>query len=145
MARVFLEPAGERRRRAAVGELHRAADQRQLALVGGLLTTNVLTGNLANGGATFAVEARDLIGAGSTVVRNWVIDTVRPTVTITTGPTQDELVDSASVDFLLHATEASQICWAFDAGLETCAAPGQINVHAIKLAPTAPPEPSLTR
>ncbi len=88
------------------------------------------SGPLPQGSNVIAVEGRDGFGPGTSVVRTWTIDTIRPTVSITAGPAAGALLDSNAASFTLHASEPSMVCWRFNAGAEVCSPPGRVDVTA---------------
>ncbi len=66
------------------------------------------TPSLSQGGHSIAVRARDAVGnLSATVDRNFIVDTVLPVVTITSGPGHHELWTSSSVTFGFSATDAN--------------------------------------
>ena len=93
-----------------------------------------VSGPLPAGPNVLAVNAFDGNGPGPTVLRTWSNDTARPTVSITSGPAQNDKIDSANVSFGISASEPSTICWQFDGAPEDCTPPGQTVAIASKLA-----------
>ena len=105
----------------------------------GAMTHDIMLANLSQGDHSVAIYARDLVGVGTTITRSFVIDTIRPTVTITAGPAQGSTTSSTTANFQVTSSEPATICWKFNAAAETCSAAGSSNAapSAVGLPPGA--------
>ncbi len=92
-----------------------------------VITFSPSQGGLSQGASTFTAFARDAIGDGPSVSRSWIVDTIRPSITITAGPAQNSTTAVNVGSFTVLASEPATICWRFGGGAETCSAAGAIN------------------
>jgi hypothetical protein len=99
----------------------------QACSAAGVMNTDIALNSLAQGDHSLAINAADAVGVGATLTRNFVVDVIRPTVTITAGPAQGSATRSQDAAFTVTASEPSTICWKFNNGAESCSAAGQVS------------------
>ncbi len=80
---------------------------------------------LTDGAHSFTVRATDLAGNVATIIHNWVVNTVAPTVTVISGPANPTQATSASLSFTVSSpgTIASVQCQLNGGAFSACTSP----------------------
>ena len=96
----------------------------------GQVMADATSAALGEGSHLFEVYGKDTVGSGAVVSRTWVVDTARPTMTITAGPAQGSTQGSTTASFTVSSSERATICWQFNNAAAVCTQPGQTSATA---------------